>query len=377
VEDLEGAPMSFLRGYRGRRVLVTGHTGFKGSWLTLWLSRLGAEVTGLSLDTQDPSLFAMLDLGNDCQHRLGDVRDPHAVADALAASEASLVIHLAAQSLVRRGHREPAETFETNVMGTVRVLDAVRARGAPCAVVVATSDKCYARLEGPFAYREGDAMGGDDPYAASKGAAELVVQAYRESYFPVSTLASHGVALASARAGNVIGGGDFAEDRIVPDYVRARREGRALLLRHPQAVRPWQHVLDPLGGYLQLGAALLGEGQCPREVAASGWNFGPLPTSAKTVETLVRALSDALGGEGWRTEGGVAGPKEAHALRLAIDKAVGVLGWAPRWGFDETLGRTATWYGAWLREEAPRALRSLCAAQIDDWTAALPTEDNA
>lgn len=358
-------------------MLVTGHTGFKGSWLTLWLSRLGAEVTGLSLDVDEPSLFALLGLGDDCHHRLGDVRDPHALADALAASEPSLVIHLAAQSLVRRGYREPAMTFETNVMGTVRVLDAVRARGAPCAVIVATSDKCYAPLDGSYAYRERDPMGGDDPYAASKGAAELVVQAYRESYFPASRLGSHGVALASARAGNVIGGGDFAEDRIVPDYIRARREGRALMLRHPQAVRPWQHVLDPLGGYLQLGAALLGAGRCSPEVAASGWNFGPLPTSAKTVETLVRGLSAALGGEGWGMEGSPAGPKEAHLLRLAIDKAVGVLGWTPRWGFEETLGRTAAWYGAWLRDEAPGVLRGHCTAQIDDWTAAIDAEDEA
>lgn len=360
--------MSFLSGYRGRRVMVTGHTGFKGSWLTLWLSRLGAEVTGLSDEVEDGSLFSLLGLSGDCHHRLGDVRDPGAVAEALSASGASMVIHLAAQSLVRRGYREPAATFETNVMGTVRVLDAVRLRGEPCAVVVVTSDKCYGPLAGPYAYREGDAMGGGDPYAASKGAAELVVQAYRESYFAPSKLAAHGVAVASARAGNVLGGGDFAEDRVVPDFVRARRAGAVLRLRHPRAVRPWQHVLDPLGGYLQLGAALLGDGRCPPEVAASGWNFGPSPTSAKTVEALVRGLSEAMGGEGWAAEAGYAGPPEAQQLRLAIDKAVGVLGWAPRWGFEETVARTAAWYRAWLHDAPPASLRRLCASQMDDWT---------
>ena len=256
----------FSEVYRKRRVLVTGHTGFKGTWLTLWLHRLGAQVTGLSLAPEKGGMFIAVGAKELCTSLRGDIRRYQTVADALAEVRPEVVFHLAAQSLVLRGYREPLETFATNALGTAHLLEALRRRNRPASVVVVSSDKCYAPSAAPRGYREGDPLGGDDPYAMSKAATELLVECYRASYFTEGTLR-----VASARAGNVIGGGDWASDRLVPDVIRALRNGAPITLRNPQAIRPWQHVLEPVGGYLRLGAHLL----AGDERAYGPFNFGP------------------------------------------------------------------------------------------------------
>ena len=281
------------RAYAGRRVLVTGHTGFKGAWLARWLLDLGADVTGYALapDTS-PSLYGLLDLGAHTRSHLADIRDLATLQRAVSEAAPDVVLHLAAQPLVRRSYAEPLRTLETNVMGTANVLEAVRATAKPCAVVVVTSDKCYENREHVFGYREDEAMGGHDPYSMSKGATELVVASWRRSFFDPARLAKHGVAVASARAGNVVGGGDWAEDRIVPDCVRALSRGEPIAVRNPRSVRPWQHVLEPLGGYLLLGAKLLGPDAAHH---CEGWNFGPALDSTRTVRDVAHLLDVQAG----------------------------------------------------------------------------------
>ncbi len=321
--------------WRGRRVLVTGHTGFKGSWLCHWLLAEGAEVTGYALapNTQ-PSLFNLLDLAGRLQHGEADVRDASALAAAVAKAEPEVVFHLAAQPLVRRSYREPRETWETNVLGTVNVLEAVRSCPAVRACVVVTSDKCYENREWVWGYRENEAMGGHDPYSASKGAAELAVASWRRS-FP------GGARIASARAGNVIGGGDWCDDRIVTDFVKAILAGQPLRLRHPQATRPWQHVLEPLSGYLQLADRLC---KPDGDRFAEAWNFGPAETSVTSVETLARALIAAWGAGTVEVEAAADRVHEACLLKLDCAKAATRLDWRGRWGMAETVQRTAHWY---------------------------------
>ena len=322
--------------WRGRRVLVTGHTGFKGSWLCLWLHQLGAEVTGLALPAPtDPSLFEQARVADLIRHVEADVRDAAAVDRVVAGAKPEVVFHLAAQPLVRYSYDHPVETYATNVMGTAHVLDACRRADSVQAVVCVTSDKCYENREWVWPYRESDPMGGHDPYSSSKGAAELVISAYRRSYFQT------GARIASARAGNVIGGGDWALDRLVPDIIRAMLAGEPPLIRSPQSVRPWQHVLDALGGYLLLAEKLLeGGGEY-----ASGWNFGPSEDDTRPVHYVVEQLQSAWGVQGWESP---ADPQRHEAVQLRLDssKARTALGWAPVMGLDEALAITAEWHKA-------------------------------
>ncbi|MFM8734597.1 MAG: CDP-glucose 4,6-dehydratase [Pirellulales bacterium] len=353
--------MALGEGLRGRRVFVTGHTGFKGSWLVMLLHRLGTRVTGYSLaPPTTPSLFeaaAVRDLVE--SHHEADIRDASRLAVAMQAAAPDVVLHLAAQPLVRLSHREPLETFSTNVVGTASVLDAVRAIEKPCAVVVVTSDKCYEPHDDGRPHDEADSMGGRDPYSASKGAAELVAAAYRRSYFPTERLAEHGVQLATVRAGNVIGGGDWAEDRIVTDIVRHLVAGLSVPIRNPAAIRPWQHVLEPLSGYLALADAMLAT---PGPRWCTGWNFGPAAGDTITVRELAEIFIDAWGSGSWEDRQDPRAPIETHVLRLAIDKAASELAWAPRLSARDTIRQTAAWFRAFQAD--PRSARSLCEAEI-------------
>ena len=348
--------------YRGKRVLVTGHTGFKGAWLAEWLLDLGAEVTGLALPPPTtPSLFDQLDLARRLgpRHITGDIRDAALVRETVAAAQPDFIFHLAAQSLVRPSYREPVETFDTNIMGTAHVLDAARLAASsqrPCAIVAVTTDKCYENKEWLHAYREEDPMGGHDPYSASKGAAELVIAACRRSFFSAP---DSPVRLASARAGNVIGGGDWALDRIVPDCIRALRRGEAIPVRNKTATRPWQHVLEPLSGYLWLGAALSGQLAArfpfPTATYASAFNFGPALASNRTVAGLVAEILKHWPGR-WEDRSDPNAPHEASLLNLATDKAHHTLRWQPVWGFDDTVLLTTIWYQAVLENAAAAPL---------------------
>jgi len=335
--------MSF---WRGKRVFITGHTGFKGAWLSLWLAELGAEVTGFALaPPTEPNLFAAAGVARRIRHQLGDVTDLSALTGAMKAAHPEIVLHLAAQSLVRLSYDEPVSTYATNVMGTVNLLEAVRQSPGVRVVVCVTSDKCYENRETGQAYREDDPMGGYDPYSSSKGCAELVVSAWRRSFFPPDKLGQHGVALASARAGNVIGGGDWAKDRLAPDLMRAFAAGQRPLIRFPSAVRPWQHVLEPLGGYLLLAEKL----HAGEPGLAEGWNFGPAPEDAKPVRWVADHLAQLWGeGVGW-DETGEHQPHEAGHLSLDCAKARARLGWKPAWNLREGLGRTVTWYKGFAR----------------------------
>ncbi len=350
--------MNFGGAYRGKRVWLTGDTGFKGSWLAFWLRRLGAEVLGIGLDPETPDgPFVRAELDKWIRHEAADIRDGERMAALAREFRPDAVFHLAAQALVRRSYAEPVETFDVNVRGAAHVLEALRLAGRPCAAVVVTSDKCYENREEDYAYREDDPMGGHDPYSASKGCEELVAASYRSAFFAPGGK----IHLATARAGNVIGPGDWAADRIVPDAVRAFRAGQPLRVRHPRAVRPWQHVLEPLGGYLRLGQALLEEG----EAVAEGWNFGPDPASARTVGELADLFCGAWGaGAAWRGDPDPAHPHEAHLLQLAIGKAAARLGWRPRWDFETTVRRTAAGYRAMLAAPDAEAVRRFMDAEI-------------
>jgi len=322
--------------WRGRRVLVTGHTGFKGAWLSLWLQALGARVTGFANGVPTtPSLHELARVEEGMESIEGDVRDAEAVARALAACEPEVVIHMAAQPLVRRSFVEPRETYETNMMGTVNVLEAVRLASGVRAVVNVTSDKCYENREWDWGYREEEPMGGHDPYSSSKGAAELVTSAYRRSFFSDPD----GPRLASARAGNVIGGGDWGEDRLVPDMMRAALAGETVRVRNPNAIRPWQHVVNPLSGYLALAEAIW---DSPEQ--ASGWNFGPPEEEARPVGWLVERLAELWPGQlEWSVDDGPH-PHEAHYLKLDSSLARARLGWRPLVPLEIALTETAAWY---------------------------------
>jgi CDP-glucose 4,6-dehydratase len=336
---LESVVTMFADAFRGRRVLLTGHTGFKGAWLGEWLLGLGAEVHGLALapDTT-PSLFALLDLERRfASHRIVDVRDPAGVHAAVAAIHPEIVLHLAAQPLVRLSYREPAATWATNVQGTIHVLEAVRSVGGVRACVVVTSDKCYENREQVWGYRETDAMGGHDPYSSSKGAAELAVASWRRSFFTDPA----GLRLASGRAGNVIGGGDWSADRIVVDFVKAIAAGAPLRLRNPSATRPWQHVLEPLSGYLWLAARLLADDGAR---LADGWNFGPADASVTTVKDLADRLVAAWGQGVVECPGNAGQPHEAGLLKLDVSKAAAQLGWRGLWDVERTARETVAWY---------------------------------
>jgi len=360
--------------WKSRRVFLTGHTGFKGSWLALWLRMLGAELFGYSLEPPtDPSLWQLLRLEGEFASQRGDVRDLESLQEAVGRFEPEVVIHMAAQPLVRHSYQDPVETYAVNVLGTVHLLEAVRMTPSVRAAVVVTSDKCYENQERAEAYREHEAMGGHDPYSSSKGCAELVTSAYRRSFFPANRTVGHQVAVASARAGNVIGGGDWAPDRLVPDIMRAWEKNQAVVIRHPDAVRPWQHVLEPLSGYLLLAERLYNDGA---EYAES-WNFGPAAEDARTVRFVLTELARLWNGSG-RAEAGTASGKdaarweidagakvhEAHLLMLDSAKAIERLGWTPRWKLEKALAETVEWYRAHHRGEG---LRSRSERQIEEY----------
>lgn len=337
--------------YRGKKVFVTGHTGFKGSWLCEWLLSLGAEVYGFSngIPTR-PSLFVQLRLSKRIKQDIrGDIRNCALVKSAVVSIKPDFVFHLAAQPLVRFSYEKPVETFDTNVMGTVHVLDALRALKNKCNAVMITTDKCYENKETVRPYKEDDPMGGYDPYSCSKGCDELVVSSYRRSFF---NNAACNVWIASARAGNVIGGGDWAKDRIIPDCFRALQKGEQIPVRNKVATRPWQHVLEPLSGYLTLGAAL--DARKVFERVASGFNFGPNPNANKTVKEVVDELLKHARGR-WVDKSDPKAVHEAGLLNLDISKAHKVLGWKPTWNFDETIAKVAEWYVGVLGGESPHA----------------------
>jgi CDP-glucose 4,6-dehydratase len=340
--------MSFLDTYRNRKVFVTGHTGFKGAWLTFLLTELGAEVCGYALPpVGDESLFGQLGLADKIRHHVGDIRDAAEVARVMTAFEPDFVFHLAAQALVRPSYDDPLTTFSTNVMGSANVLDAVRKTPSVRSLVYITSDKCYENVEWVWGYRETDQLGGADPYSASKAAAELVFSSYCRSYLNQRTT----LGAASVRAGNVIGGGDWAVDRIVPDCIRAIRGGVPILLRNPGATRPWQHVLEPISGYLNVGARLFEEGQRWN----GAWNFGPDSQQVRTVKAVADRIVASLGSGSVEVAEQAGAVHEARLLQLNCDKAAQMLGWSARWSVDQAIDATADWYAATLRGEEPVA----------------------
>ncbi len=333
--------------WRNKRVFLTGHTGFKGSWLSLWLQSMDTQVVGYALaPPTNPSLFEIAGVGSGMTSIIGDIRDLTRLREVFAEYRPEIVIHMAAQPLVRYSYAEPVETYSTNVMGTVNLLEAARNTASVRAVVNVTTDKCYENREWLWGCRENEAMGGFDPYSSSKGCAELVTAAYRRSFFEPA-----GIALASARAGNVIGGGDWAEDRLIPDFLRAIDAGVTLKIRSPQSTRPWQHVLEPLSGYLRLAEYLFIQG----ETFAEGWNFGPNDEDARPVRWIVERLAQMHPGVNWECDEAPQ-PHEAHYLKLDSSKAKSRLGWQARWRLPAALQKTLEWHQAWRNGEDMQAV---------------------
>lgn len=339
--------------WRGKRVFLSGHTGFKGGWLSLWLQSMGAEVHGYALNPPtETNFFTVASVNNAMESNvIADIRDADKLCHAMQTACPEIVFHLAAQPLVRYSYSHPAETYEVNVMGTVNLLEAVRATPGVKAVVNITTDKCYENREWVWGYRENEAMGGFDPYSSSKGCAELVTSAYRRSFLEPS-----GIALASARAGNVIGGGDWAKDRLIPDFLRALDAGETLNLRAPRSIRPWQHVLEPLSGYLMLAERLYTCGATFSEA----WNFGPNDEDTHSVQWIVEYLAEIRKEISWQYEG-AAQQHEANYLKLDSSKAHSQLNWQPRWRLKTTLQKTLEWHDAWRKSED---MRSVTLAQI-------------
>ncbi|MFN4361351.1 MAG: CDP-glucose 4,6-dehydratase [Hylemonella sp.] len=343
--------------WRGKRVLLTGHTGFKGAWLALWLQRLGARVTGLALaPATQPSLFELAGISQGLDHHVADIRDAAAVARVVQIARPEIVLHLAAQALVRESYREPVATWSSNVMGTVHVLDALRLHPGARVAVCVTTDKVYRNREWHHPYRESDELGGHDPYSASKAACELAIASYRDAF-----LAEHGLALASARAGNVIGGGDWAADRLLPDVVRAWQRGETVQIRRPEATRPWQHVIEPLAGYLCLVQALWQDA-----TQAGAWNFGPLAHERATVRQVVDLARGAWGSGAVEYAPQTEGPHEASWLALDTSRVQAQLALQPRWDLEQSVLRTLRWYRA--QHEGADA-RALCLRDLEAWEA--------
>lgn len=327
--------MVLKNNYKNKNVFITGATGFKGTWLSIWLQRLGANVIGYSLEpATDPSMFKICNLEDKITNIIGDVRDYNFLLTQFQKHKPDIVFHLAAQPLVRQSYKCPIETYETNIMGTVNLLEAAKNTDSVKSVVVVTTDKCYENKEWPYGYRENDSMGGYDPYSSSKGCVEIIVSAYRNSFFN-----ERGIALSTARAGNVIGGGDWAEDRLIPDFVRAVTEDKSIRIRNPYATRPWQHVLEPLSGYLWIGALMLDN----RETYSSAWNFGPKDSDVLTVEDILKSAIDVWG-KGIIEMDKKDNPHEANFLKLDISKANTYLKWRPVYTVNKALEYTIKWY---------------------------------
>lgn len=341
---MEGVGMSSF--WQGKKVFLTGHTGFKGSWLSFWLINLGAQVRGLSLaPTTDETLFEQLDLGSQLSHLLGDIRDRDLVKETVVDWQPDVVFHLAAQPLVRRSYIEPVETWNTNVIGTIHVLEALKHLVNPCAAVFITTDKCYENKEWVYGYRESDPLGGYDPYSSSKAGAEIAIASWRNSFFRNNQTP---IGIASVRAGNVIGGGDMAEDRIVPDAIRSLQKGEPIPVRNPRATRPWQHVLEPLGGYLLLGQRIYEQLMTPdwqkdTQQLCGAFNFGPPLPSNRPVKDLVECILDNWSGS-WIDCSDPTAVHEAKLLNLVTDKAYHRLNWQPVWNFERTIRETVVWY---------------------------------
>lgn len=347
--------------YKGKKVFLTGHTGFKGSWLSIWLCKSGADVTGYALEPPTiPSMFDICGIDRHICSRIGDVRDRNNLYRAVKESGAEIIIHLAAQPLVRQSHENPVETYETNVMGTVNLLNAVRECPKVRAVVIVTSDKCYENTESVSGYKEGDRLGGYDPYSSSKACAEIVTSAFINSYFHPSDYNVHKVAIATARAGNVIGGGDFARDRLIPDCIKALTSGNKVVVRNPGSVRPWQHVLEPLSGYLNLAEKLYSSGS----EFIGAWNFGPRDSDGKTVEYIVGKFCSL-----WANDSGYildknTQPHETGCLRLNSTKSRDLLGYRPVWDIDKALDMTNNWTKHYLNRNS---MFEVCLNQIDEY----------
>jgi CDP-glucose 4,6-dehydratase len=351
--------------YTGKRVFITGHTGFKGSWLSLWLTTLGAEVYGYALDPPtSPSLFKLLKLEKELHHQVADVRDKEKLTKAIARIKPDIIFHLAAQAVVRESYETPFETIETNVTGTMNVMEAVRNSGIATAMVMITSDKCYENKEWLYGYRENDSLGGYDPYSASKAAAEVLISCWRNSFFHPERLNEHGVRLASARAGNVIGGGDWTRDHILTDCIRALQNHEPIRIRNPYATRPWQHALDPLSGYLQLGAKLLESGEDVSRYCEA-FNFGPQGTSNKSVLELVHKIIACWGDGTWIVSQPEKIYHESSLLNLSIDKSRAVLGWSPQWNFEKAVVNTVAWYKALQNE--PSGILPFTIGQVQEY----------
>lgn len=337
-----------------KKVFLTGHTGFKGSWLTLWLKSLGAEITGYSLEPPtQPNLFELANVSEGISHIIGDIRDLGALNKTISLAKPEIIIHMAAQSLVRHSYDDPVETYATNIMGTVNLLEAVRqhSKSVRCVLNI-TSDKCYENKEQDGGYSEGDAMGGYDPYSSSKGCAELVTSAYRRSYFNIERYGEHGVCLASARAGNVIGGGDWAKDRLITDIMNSYLGGRTVIIRNPDATRPWQHVLEPLNGYLMLCEHMWENGP----EFAQGWNFGPAKEDDKPVSGIVENIKNLLGDDfQWELDK-QSHPHEATFLHLDASKAAELLGWSQKLTLDQNMEWVVQWYQAYKNRDDVAAL---------------------
>jgi CDP-glucose 4,6-dehydratase len=346
--------------WAGKKVLITGHTGFKGSWLALWLNMLGAEVAGYALEPLTLSdNFVLTGLVKKINHRIGDIRNYDRLQEFFHAVNPEIVFHLAAQPLVRESYNAPKETYDINVGGTVNLLECCRKTVSVKVIVNITTDKCYENKEWVWGYRENDRLGGYDPYSSSKACSELVTEGYRKSFFNPDSFAAHGKSLASARAGNVFGGGDWQADRIVPDCIRALEKGEPIIVRSPRAIRPWQHVLEPLSGYILLAEKMY---ENPAEYAG-GWNFGPQDTSFLSVGSLVDGIVKAWGEGSWEDRSNPDAPHEANILKLDISKAKSLLGWSPLWNIDKAIDETVSWY----RQYRTGGMYKLCCNQIIDY----------
>ena len=354
--------------WSGKKVLVTGHTGFKGSWISLWLQKLGANVIGYALSPPtNPSLFNVADVADGMVSIIGDIRDLNNVKKVFSDNQPEIVIHMAAQPLVRYSYDNPVETYDVNVMGTLHILEAIRNISSVRAAVMVTTDKCYENKEWPWGYRENEPMGGHDPYSSSKGCAELLIASYRKSYFPNDDYNQHKTAIASVRAGNVIGGGDWADDRLIPDIIRAFQDGRAVQVRNPNSIRPWQHVLEPLSGYLILAEKLYEE----EVLFAEGWNFGPREEDAKPVGWITEHMVDHWQeNASWIVDDGNH-PHEANYLKLDFSKARSNLNWTPRWNLEKALNQIIHWHKAEMQGDD---MKSFTLKQISEYQASTGLE---